>query len=73
VAQIIIKLTALTVTPLKQEELKNLFARIDRIFDELEKLTGFLGKNRPKFEKKLKELEKRKLVQNLPYFIRQLL
>lgn len=69
-AQIIIKITALTVTPLKQEELKNLFARLGRIFDELEKLTGFLEKNRPKFEKKLKELKKRKLVQNLPYFIR---
>ncbi|MCK4620191.1 MAG: ABC transporter ATP-binding protein, partial [Desulfobacterales bacterium] len=33
-------------------------SEIDRIFDEMEKLTGFLEEKRAKFEKKLKELEK---------------
>jgi len=33
-------------------------SEIDRIFDELEKFTGFLEEKRAKFEKKLEELEK---------------
>ncbi|MBU4463014.1 MAG: hypothetical protein KKB05_03620 [Proteobacteria bacterium] len=33
-------------------------SEIDRIFNELEKLTDFLEEKRTKFEKKLEELEK---------------